>query len=532
MSATKAASRATRTHGLRVTVFLHGAVVSQVMRWPRREGTVTVGSSAEDAIPTPSGEPLVAARWTRHDQVSLRALEPSAQQDGAMLLQPGGRWQWVGPSGVTVDLELVPQQRARRGGQDALGDVALLTLMLMLMVGTGQARILYLSLFHAGGGPPQTTWEPSPELLVRLMDQDYDGAEESYAQERVDRAELDRAIESEFMPAGSDGPMDRAGGGAAQGDEVRREEASDAAGVPSPRPEPKPPDTTLAEVEEPPAPPLEETIPLEVLADAEPLRIAEAEPLERVRPQEQGEGGEDRISAADPVERFVGWGFRDWFDVADARKESVQELSWQLEGLRQRLRINPDDPNALNLLGNYAYLAENNELARRSYERFVELYPEEGLGYNNLALTYKRAGDYLREEALYRQALKAEPDNPNTLNNLAVNLAHQGQFEDALAVMERLETLDPDNPYTDLHRAKIYATMGKRERAYRYLEAALKRAEGLSTLHHIEFRQDIRLEPAFDKLRSERRFARIIRDYYGPDADYLIHGGSLGGRDG
>ena len=37
----------------------------------------------------------------------------------------------------------------------------------------------------------------------------------------------------------------------------------------------------------------------------------------------------------------------DWFDVEDARRESVEELAWRMEQVRQRLRIDPDDPWAL-----------------------------------------------------------------------------------------------------------------------------------------------------------------------------------------
>ena len=88
--------------------------------------------------------------------------------------------------------------------------------------------------------------------------------------------------------------------------------------------------------------------------------------------------------------------------------------------------------------------------------------------------------------------------------------------------MEQLDTIDPGNPYNDLHRSKIYAAMGKREKSYRYLRAALEGVAGLDTLHHIEFRQDIRLEPAYHKMRSERRFAKLIREFYGDEADYLI----------
>ena len=103
------------------------------------------------------------------------------------------------------------------------------------------------------------------------------------------------------------------------------------------------------------------------------------------------------------------------------------------------------------------------------------------------------------------------------MNNLAVNLAHQKRFDEALAVMKQLETLDPGEPYAELHRAKIHAEMGNDEEAYRYLRSSLEGMAKLDTLHHIEFRQDIRLDPSFAKLRETRRFRAILLEFYGED---------------
>ena len=68
--------------------------------------------------------------------------------------------------------------------------------------------------------------------------------------------------------------------------------------------------------------------------------------------------------------------------------------------------------------------------------------------------------------------------------------------------------------------------MGKREKAYRFLKQALDGAGTMDTMHHIEFRQDIRLDPAFTQLRTEARFRRLLEDAYGDDAAELLPGGT------
>jgi tetratricopeptide (TPR) repeat protein len=137
----------------------------------------------------------------------------------------------------------------------------------------------------------------------------------------------------------------------------------------------------------------------------------------------------------------------------------------------------------------------------------------------------KREGEYIEEEALYRRALELDPSDTHVLNNLAVCLAHQERFDEALVVMERLQTINPEDSYADLHRAKIYAAMGKDRKALRYLERALDEAPELDTLHHIEFRQDLRLDPVFTGLKRDRRFEQILRDAYGDEAEYVLKGG-------
>ena len=172
------------------------------------------------------------------------------------------------------------------------------------------------------------------------------------------------------------------------------------------------------------------------------------------------------------------------------------------------------------MLSYYQYLAEDYEAAEETYDKYIELAPESSAGYNNKALIYKRRGEYDKEEGLYRVALALSPDDPVALNNLGVNLAHQGRYDEALAVMEKLPG-SPEDPYADLHRSKIYAEMGDADKALEYLERALEGMAELDTLHHIEFRQDIRLDPSFASLRQDPRFHAILVRYYGEDAPSL-----------
>lgn len=494
-------------HGVRVTARLFGDVVVQAVHWPASKGIV-VGRGPQDALPTHGGAGLVRLTWHEPGVVAVEPIDPSAES-GTLGAGEGAAWTWSNGQGVEVDLELVPRRWAQRMPSHASADVAMAVVILMLLVGVTQLTILAEVLMgrHSASGL-ETAPEPTPEYIARLLTRDLDGADEGVP-ERADRPEYSTTNQSFYLPSGSQGPLDRSGGGAVAGEVVQRDEPVEV---------PEPEDLTEGDADSlamdgapdtltlPEAPPAE----LELLGGDAPAPDAVVE------------------RTSDPLmERFVGWGFKDWFDVSDARPEQKAVWEEQLELARVRLKINPDDPYALNTVGLYAYLAENHELSRVSYERMMELHPDTPAAYNNLALVLKRSGEYADEEALYRQALELDPYDTHVLNNLAVCLAHQGRYDEALAVMDRLDELSPEDTYADLHRSKIYAAMGKKRRSLRYLERALEQVPDLDSLHHIEFRQDLRLDPVFDAIRGDKRFRTLIEDAYGDDAEYLL---SSGGR--
>jgi tetratricopeptide (TPR) repeat protein len=484
------------------------ALAIAALAWPRVQ---RVGDDDSDAVPTPDGLPLATVSWAPgRDPVFSDHMDG----DRPLVMGSSSTWSWA-REGVEVDVVAQAREPARRLPTDPLGDVGLVVVALALYVAVMQAGLLVeLSPGRAGAGAQG--YEVSPELIARLLQRDLDGEEQGIS-ERVDRPDYDREFQGLFMPAGNDGALSRVSGGQNQGDEVWR-------GAP-----PEDPSDPAAPVDGEQA---EESLALQT--DPRPQDVQApipARPDPASTPEDAQEDERLASRARDPMERFVGWGFRDWFDAAASERKLDPRVERQLQAARTRLRLDPDDYGALQVVGHYAYLAENNELCRASYERLTELFPEDSAGYNNLALTYKRDGEYVKEEELYRKALELDPSDPVVLNNLAVNLAHQGRFEEALGLMQLLEELDPDDPYSDLHRAKVYAAMGKKDRAFKYLKRALDGVHGLDTLHHIEFRQDLRLEPLLSELRREPRFERLVREAYGPQADQVLRGPS-GGRRG
>jgi len=467
-----------------------------------RGGTVQIGNSGAMGVPVPEGWPFLArVHWVGPHRAVVEDHEGREHP-----LERGERVSMAaGP--VALDLRLVPRYALRRtedlrwwGSMAWFAVVFAATLLSMQGGVVAEHSCDWFGLFCPP--PAQTSAGTSgmytAEYLARLLEKDYAGDEHGALQKQKHEKAVKR-VPSYYIPAGAAGPITKMGGAA--------EEAPEAIRAPPPKEDPAPP---AARHEKQP----------KLASDAgkgTPVPSVDDTPEPESAQITDGDGEADAQDAQAPAEDKKGWGVEDWYDAQDKKMEQL-EIDLMLRSAKQRLRIDPNDPDALSVLSYYQYLAEDFNAAEKTYDKFISLYPDEAAGYNNKALIFKRLGRYKKEEGLYRVALALAPDDPTALNNLAVCLAHQGRFNEALAIMKHLEKIDPDDPYADLHRAKIHAAMGDDEVAYQYLEQALQGMADLDTLHHIEFRQDIRVDPAFAKLRQTRRFHAILTRYYGNDS--------------
>jgi hypothetical protein len=466
---------------------MFGTVVEQGVNWKHEADWTAIGA----VVPTDDGKPIGGFRCVAGG-FEIRDARGIVTRLGEH--QPP--WEWANGEGIEVSIDRIEMVRARRTSGEAWGDVALLVLMLTLMVGVGQLNTLFAMI--VGDRVESTSaLAPSPELIARLLRQEFGGADRGQVSV-AQRPEMARKAPSYFMPAGSTGPMEHMGGGKKAGPAVNRTSTS------GPESSHQSRDNAIAQHFTPgePLPKNQEFLTRRTWGTKSAHKLA----------------SKTHRSMSTAMEQFVGWGFRDWLDAAEIPASEKTGMEQRLEVAQQILRIDPDDPFSILTVGNYAYLSENYVLCREMYARYLKLYPGDAAGWNNLALTYKRTREYREEEDLYRLALVLEPENFFTKNNLAVNLAHQGRFSEANALMDDLRMHPHQRPYADLHMAKVAASQGKERRAYRFLKRALAEVQNLNTSHHIEFRQDIRVDPSFDRLRSQGKFRRLLFEAYGEDS--------------
>ena len=108
---------------------------------------------------------------------------------------------------------------------------------------------------------------------------------------------------------------------------------------------------------------------------------------------------------------------------------------------------------------------------------------------------------YTEAIAAYRLSIERGGDTPSTQIYLGAAHAHAGDRGQALAILKRWRPARPTSRPREL--AVLYIALGEREQAFKSLEKGFA-ARDLQL-------QYIGIDPAFDSLRSDPRFADLMR---------------------
>lgn len=223
--------------------------------------------------------------------------------------------------------------------------------------------------------------------------------------------------------------------------------------------------------------------------------------------------------------------------VAPEVKRRIQELTEQLNTLKSaapELLLTADDHATE---GEAFYFEGRYEDALKSYDKAIQLQPNNPTVWINRAITLRRLerceeaiashnqalelapnstrawyskGYTLRtferyEEALacYEHTLELEPNAFRTWDNHGSALKEMGRYEEAIASYDQAIAINPDYPNVWNHKARCYAQWGKVELAIDCLQKSIEL--------HPEYFNDIATEPDFNPIREAVKFKQLIR---------------------
>ncbi|HMD53421.1 MAG TPA: tetratricopeptide repeat protein, partial [Phycisphaerae bacterium] len=146
---------------------------------------------------------------------------------------------------------------------------------------------------------------------------------------------------------------------------------------------------------------------------------------------------------------------------------------------RQVLARQPDNTDALHLLGMIAHQMGKNQDAQELITRAININPITAVYYNNLGNVFTALGKTNESLHAYRTAIEFEPNYADAHNNLGGSLQTLGKFEDAVGAYRTALQLQPDS-------AHIYNNLGHALANGGQLDAAIN-----------AYRRAIKLKPDF-----------------------------------
>lgn len=101
------------------------------------------------------------------------------------------------------------------------------------------------------------------------------------------------------------------------------------------------------------------------------------------------------------------------------------------------------------------------------YQKSIDLYPKDSVGYNNLGLLYEKKGDFQNAKNSYLKSLKIN-DNYEAHYNLGVLFRKEHDFDNSAAQLKKALRLRMGDVNAQTSLGMTYLTQGKFEEGYKY----------------------------------------------------------------
>ena len=177
------------------------------------------------------------------------------------------------------------------------------------------------------------------------------------------------------------------------------------------------------------------------------------------------------------------------------------------EAIAETKRTLELDPLSLDnnvTLGLEFFLARKYDQAIEQEGKVLELDPNFILAYYFRGVSYLKKSMYKEGMADFQKAALISPDDTVALTGLGYGYAVTGRIAEAQRVLDKLTALSKQKYIGAVFIAKIYTGLQEKEKAFEWLEKAYEDRSIVS----VGF---IKTNPMFDPLRSDPRFADLLR---------------------
>jgi tetratricopeptide (TPR) repeat protein len=189
-----------------------------------------------------------------------------------------------------------------------------------------------------------------------------------------------------------------------------------------------------------------------------------------------------------------------WYSVLLTRLGRLDEAMGEI---KRALELDPLSPRINSSLGSGLYWAGRLDQAIEQYRKMLEMDPNSAAAHSGLGLIYARKGMHAEAIAEMRKALDLSPGDTNAIATLGYAYGVAGYRTEAQKVIDQLRELAMRRYVSSHYVALIYAGLGARDEAIRWLEKAYE--ERSQWLPHLKG------EPRLEGLHSDPRFKDLLR---------------------
>ena len=178
------------------------------------------------------------------------------------------------------------------------------------------------------------------------------------------------------------------------------------------------------------------------------------------------------------------------FDEAHAEVRRAQELD-------------PLSLAKITGIGDVFYHQRQYDRAIEHYRQALEMDPNSGFAHWALGNVYANKGMYEEAIAEYQKSIPLSGDSPDELASLGYAYALSGRRREAQAMIEELKERAKRRYISPTIIAFIYAGLGEQDEAFAWLNKAYDGRDFILVF--------LKVDPTFDRLRSDPRFADLMR---------------------
>jgi serine/threonine protein kinase/tetratricopeptide (TPR) repeat protein len=188
-----------------------------------------------------------------------------------------------------------------------------------------------------------------------------------------------------------------------------------------------------------------------------------------------------------------------WLSLYLAAVENMDEalseirIAHELDPLSRVINLN---------LARVFYFARQYDESIDQCRKTIEMYPEYLIAHRRLGIAYGEKRMFEEAESEFKKALAISENDTETMSAMSYAYAASGRIEEARNILERVNELAKDVYVSPYSLARIHVGLGDIAGAFEALDKTYQERHGILTY--------LKVEAAFDRLRSDSRFAQLL----------------------